>query len=178
MHHTEGQQTARPEVTTTPRPTASEHAGEDTDLAVEVATLRDAIATRTIIGQATGLLAGQLNITTPMAWRVMRRLSNETNIKLRDIARALVDAHDGRRPPTDEGVGRAIGAALGPALAAAREDAGDAEAGDADVDVLGAPGADPGADPDADPGADPDPDTDADPDGDPDAASPPLHLGP
>ena len=132
MHHTEGQQTARPEVTATPRVSAPAGAVDSTDLAVEVATLRDAIATRTIIGQATGLLAGQLNITTPMAWRVMRRLSNETNIKLRDIARALVDAHDGRRPPGDDGVGRAIGAALGPALAAARdsdgEDAGGAAA--------------------------------------------------
>ena len=93
----------------------------DDDLAAEVATLRDAIATRTIIGQATGLLAGQLNLTTPAAWRVMRRLSNETNIKLRDIARALVDAHDGRGAP-DAGVARAIGVALGPALAAAQED--------------------------------------------------------
>ena len=92
------------------------------ELAAEVATLRDAIATRTIIGQATGLLAGQLNIPTTTAWRVMRRLSNETNIKLRDIARALVDAHDGRRPAADDGVGRAIGSALGAALAAAKDD--------------------------------------------------------
>ena len=140
MHHTEGQQTARPAVTATPQPAGPDGSVDGTDLAVEVATLRDAIATRTIIGQATGLLAGQLNITTPMAWRVMRRVSNETNIKLRDIARALVDAHDGRRPPGDDAVARAIGAALGPALAAARdggadadsaEDAGDAAAGDA-----------------------------------------------
>ena len=94
----------------------------DADLAAEIATLRDAIATRTIIGQATGLLAGQLNISTPMAWRVMRRLSNETNIKLRDIARALVDAHDGRLPDGDGEVARAIGSALGAALAGARED--------------------------------------------------------
>jgi hypothetical protein len=131
VHHTEGHQTARPEVTATPRPTGPDSTGDGTDLAVEVATLRDAIATRTIIGQATGLLAGQLNITTPMAWRVMRRLSNETNIKLRDIARALVDAHDGRRPPGDDAVARAIGTALGPALAAARDDSGgdDAETG-------------------------------------------------
>ena len=93
----------------------------DADLAAEVATLRDAIATRTIIGQATGLLAGQLNLPTALAWRVMRRLSNETNIKLRDIARALVDAHDGRGT-TDPETARAIGAALGPALAAAQED--------------------------------------------------------
>jgi hypothetical protein len=92
------------------------------ELAAEVATLRDAIATRTIIGQATGLLAGQLGIPTYVAWRVMRRLSNETNIKLRDIARALVDAHDGRRSPEDAEIGRAIGAALGPALSAARQE--------------------------------------------------------
>ena len=92
------------------------------ELAAEVATLRDAIATRTIIGQATGLLSGQLGIPTDVAWRVMRRLSNETNIKLRDIARALVDAHDGRRSPADAEIGRAIGAALGAALAAARDE--------------------------------------------------------
>jgi hypothetical protein len=102
------------------------------DLATEVATLRDAIATRTIIGQATGLLAGQLGIPTYVAWRVMRRLSNETNIKLRDIARALVDAHDGRRSPEDVEIGRAIGAALGAALSAAREEGDTLVSGPAD----------------------------------------------
>ena len=126
MHPAEGPTQARPEA-------ASATGLSDADLAAEVATLRDAIATRTIIGQATGLLAGQLNITTPMAWRVMRRLSNETNVKLRDIARALVDAHDGRRPPGDVELGRVIGAALGSALARAQED-GDDEAAVADAD--------------------------------------------
>jgi len=108
-------------------------AGHPDDLAAEVATLRDAIATRTIIGQATGLLAGQLNLSTRMAWRVMRRLSNETNIKLRDIARALVDAHDGRGTPDPE-VARAIGAALGPALSAAQEE-DDGQLDEAEVPV-------------------------------------------
>jgi hypothetical protein len=92
------------------------------ELAAEVATLRDAIATRTIIGQATGLLAGQLSIPTEVAWRVIRRLSNETHIKLRDVARALVDAHDGRRTAGDAEIGRAISSALGAALAAAHEE--------------------------------------------------------
>jgi hypothetical protein len=119
VHPTEG---LPPAPTEAPAAPAAER--PDADLAAEVATLRDAIATRTIIGQATGLLAGQLNLTTPTAWRVMRRLSNETNIKLRDIARALVDAHDGRRPPDSE-VARAIGTALGPALAAVQEEDGD-----------------------------------------------------
>ena len=109
MHPTEG-----------PLPVAPDSAA--TDLETEVATLRDAIATRTIIGQATGLLAGQLNLSTEMAWRVMRRLSNETNIKLRDIARALVDAHDGRRTAAGAEVGRAISTALSAALAAAQHE--------------------------------------------------------
>lgn len=103
-------------------PSAAPHGHADVaDLATEVATLRDAIATRTIIGQATGLIAGQLGLTTPMAWRVMRRLSNETNIKLRDIAKALVDVHDGRRTAEPE-TARAIGAALGAALAAVQHE--------------------------------------------------------
>jgi hypothetical protein len=125
VHHDEGPAAA-------PDSTARRFSPGDTDLASEVATLRDAIATRTVIGQATGLLAGQLNITTPTAWRVIRRLSNETNIKLRDVARALVDVHDGRRPAADDGVARAIGAALGPALAAAKEDTGLDDPQDAD----------------------------------------------
>jgi hypothetical protein len=126
VHHLEESPAAPAEAPATP-------AGPpDADLAAEVATLRDAIATRTIIGQATGLLAGQLNLPTPLAWRVMRRLSNETNIKLRDIARALVDAHDGRGT-TDPEAARAISAALGPALAAAQDE--DDQADEAGVPV-------------------------------------------
>jgi hypothetical protein len=140
VHHTEGPTTAPAQPPATGAcdgPSAGDDlaasdgaAASEPDLAAEIRTLRDAIATRTIIGQATGLLAAQLDISTPMAWRVMRRLSNETNIKLRDIARALVDAHDGRRPAGDADVARAISAALGAALAAAQAE-GDAEpAGD------------------------------------------------
>jgi hypothetical protein len=128
LHPTDGPPAAWPEPPRHPDPTG-------TDLAAEVATLRDAIATRTIIGQATGLLAGQLSITTPVAWRVMRSLSNETNIKLRDIARALVDAHDGRRHGDPE-TSRAISAALGVALTRAQDGVDDDQDGPEDASVV------------------------------------------
>ncbi|MFI7589281.1 ANTAR domain-containing protein [Spongisporangium articulatum] len=72
------------------------------ELERELATLRHGLDTRTLIGQATGLLAGSLHLSTGRAWQVLRLTSSYSNVKMRDVARVLVHAHDGVAEPDDE----------------------------------------------------------------------------
>jgi len=53
--------------------------------------LRTAMATRTMIGQATGILMERLKITPDQAFAVLSRASQERNEKVRDVARRLVE---------------------------------------------------------------------------------------
>jgi GAF domain-containing protein len=53
--------------------------------------LRSAMETRTVIGQAQGILMERLKITAEQAFRVLSTLSQERNEKLRDVARRLAE---------------------------------------------------------------------------------------
>jgi GAF domain-containing protein len=53
--------------------------------------LRSGLVTRTVIGQADGILMERLKITADRAFGVLSRLSPESNVKLRDVARHLVE---------------------------------------------------------------------------------------
>jgi ANTAR domain len=53
--------------------------------------LRSAMATRTLIGQAQGILMERLKMTPDRAFAVLSRLSQERNEKLRNVARQLVE---------------------------------------------------------------------------------------
>ena len=53
------------------------------------------------IGVAIGLLAQRAGISSDEAWRHLVRVSQDTNIKIREIARILVDARNGRAQPVD-----------------------------------------------------------------------------
>lgn len=74
-------------------------AAEDREAAVErvhrleadVAGLREALAGRTVIGQAQGLLMARYDLTVDSAFATLVRLSQERNVKLRDVAAAIVD---------------------------------------------------------------------------------------
>jgi GAF domain-containing protein len=63
--------------------------------------LRSAIATRTLIGQAQGILMERLKMTAEQAFAVLTRLSQDRNEKLRDVARRLVETGEipGRERP-------------------------------------------------------------------------------
>jgi hypothetical protein len=54
--------------------------------------LTEAMHTRDVIGQATGLLMGRLNIDAAEAFDRLVRASQKGNVKLRDIASRIVDA--------------------------------------------------------------------------------------
>lgn len=53
--------------------------------------LRSGMATRTVIGQAEGILMERLKITPDQAFAALSRLSQHGNVKLRDVARSLVE---------------------------------------------------------------------------------------
>lgn len=61
----------------------------------EVENLRRALETRTQIGIALGILTERYGCTSPQAWTLLTRLSSHTNIKVVEIARALVASADG-----------------------------------------------------------------------------------
>ncbi|SDC23393.1 GAF domain-containing protein [Geodermatophilus telluris] len=61
--------------------------------------LRSVMATRTLIGQAQGILMERLRITADQAFGVLSRLSQQSNVKLREIARRLVETGEVPRPP-------------------------------------------------------------------------------
>jgi ANTAR domain/GAF domain len=53
--------------------------------------LRAAMATRTLIGQAQGILMERYKMTAEQAFAVLSRVSQQTNVKLRDVAQRLID---------------------------------------------------------------------------------------
>jgi GAF domain-containing protein len=55
---------------------------------------RDALATRDIIGQAKGMLMQRQKLTGIQAFRLLTSASQETNMKLVDVARWLVAEHE------------------------------------------------------------------------------------
>lgn len=75
-----------------------EHAADDRDAAAQrakeqtsdIAGLRAALESRLVIGQAEGLLMAQHGLSPQAAFQVLVRLSQEGNVKLREVAAALV----------------------------------------------------------------------------------------
>ncbi|WP_129666959.1 GAF and ANTAR domain-containing protein [Phytoactinopolyspora endophytica] len=66
------------------------HAAVAIDNAQEESGLRQAMQTRNVIGQAQGLLMERYELDAQRAFEVLRRYSQDTNIKLRDVAEQLV----------------------------------------------------------------------------------------
>lgn len=62
----------------------------------QVGHLEDALETRTLIGQATGLLMAQEGLSSDEAFQKLVALSQNTNIKLREIAQRYVQAWSDR----------------------------------------------------------------------------------
>lgn len=59
-----------------------------------VAQLQTALRTRSLVGQAQGLLMRQFDYDAPQAFDVLKRASQNGNRKLRELARYLVEAHE------------------------------------------------------------------------------------
>ncbi|GHG03914.1 MULTISPECIES: ANTAR domain-containing response regulator [Amycolatopsis] len=66
--------------------------------------LREALRTRGVIEQAKGVLIGQRGCGPDEAFAILVKLSQDTNIKLYDVARALLDSViHGNQPTTSAG---------------------------------------------------------------------------
>jgi AmiR/NasT family two-component response regulator len=61
----------------------------------EIDQLKSALATRALIGQATGLLMRDRGLTADQAFAHLIELSSHTNVKLREIAAELVAKANG-----------------------------------------------------------------------------------
>lgn len=67
-----------------------------TDKTVQVEQLEDALKTRTVIGQATGLLMAQEGLTSEEAFQKLVQVSQTSNVKLREIALRYVESWERR----------------------------------------------------------------------------------
>lgn len=67
----------------------------------EVAHLHEAVKSQRDIGMAIGLLSARYACSTDQAWRTMLRVSQDSNTKVRTVARVLVATHDGTAGPDE-----------------------------------------------------------------------------
>lgn len=78
-----------------------EPARQDDALRDEVAQLHEAVKSQRDIGMAIGLLSARFDCSTDQAWRTMLRVSQDSNTKVRTVARVLVATHDGTADAAD-----------------------------------------------------------------------------
>jgi hypothetical protein len=74
------------------------------ELEATIAQLRDAMVSRQQLGVVTGIVAAKLEVTPDEAWAVLVRLSQDTNVKVREIGRVIHDAYTGHLAREDEGL--------------------------------------------------------------------------
>jgi GAF domain-containing protein len=80
------------------------HAGLALDKSLTITNLTEALQTRQTIGQAIGIMMQRYSVDEAQAFKHLVRLSQTANIKLRDIARGVVDdltrqaVRNGKRP--------------------------------------------------------------------------------
>jgi len=67
--------------------------------------LAAAIETRTVIGQAIGMVMERYRLDEDRAFSVLRRISSQENVKLRDVAKQLVSTRDLPAPSQVAGEG-------------------------------------------------------------------------
>jgi hypothetical protein len=89
---------------------AVEEALENRSLRKEVDELRQAMATHPTIDMARGIVMAAGPCSAEEAWQVLVEVSQHTNVKLREIATAIVESVEG--PPPAEPVQHALREAL------------------------------------------------------------------
>lgn len=82
-------------------PSSGESAQPAESLRDEIAHLQQAVRSQRDIGMAIGLMSARFSCSTEQAWRLMLRISQDSNVKVRTVARILVATHDGTSGPED-----------------------------------------------------------------------------
>jgi ANTAR domain-containing protein len=72
--------------------------GRETAAETVIAQLRQALQTREVIGQAKGILMARHGLSSDGAWNVLNRTSQDHNVKLVNLARALSELVGGAEP--------------------------------------------------------------------------------
>jgi AmiR/NasT family two-component response regulator len=67
----------------------------------EIETLKEALRTRTVIGQATGMVMADRGLTAEAAFAHLVTTSSHTNVKIREIAARMVDEANQKAVPQD-----------------------------------------------------------------------------
>lgn len=93
-HHASSE-SSRPQQATDSTDHAADHLDAPEELRGEVAHLQAVMKSQRDIGMAIGLLSARFGCSTEQAWRTMLRVSQDTNTKVRTVARVLVTTHDG-----------------------------------------------------------------------------------
>ena len=88
------------------------------ELEATIAHLHQGMMSRQQLGVVTGIVAAKLEVTPDEAWAVLVRLSQDTNVKVREVGRVIHDAYIGRLGPEDEGLAELLDAKspVGPSL--------------------------------------------------------------
>lgn len=66
--------------------------GQAVAYAQEIGNLAEAVRTRTLIGQAVGIVMERYQLNDERAFAFLQRMSSHSNVKLREIAQGIVDA--------------------------------------------------------------------------------------
>jgi hypothetical protein len=82
------------------------------ELEQEVAQLREALVHRQQYGIVTGLLAARFGLTPEHAWRLLVRLSQHSNLKMRVVSRVIHDRFFDRLSPADKPLAAQLDAQL------------------------------------------------------------------
>ncbi|AOR30170.1 ANTAR domain-containing protein [Streptomyces fodineus] len=102
-----------------------EQADRVTALEEEVAQLRRAVVSHALVDQAIGVVITAGGLRPEQGWEVLKQVSQHTNVKLREVARCLVQWPAGRRLP--EEIRRALSVAVAQARDAPHGSAASAE---------------------------------------------------
>jgi GAF domain-containing protein len=70
------------------------HASIAVAVAREEASLRQAVDARKLVGQAQGILMERFSVDADRAFAILRRYSQDHNVKLRDVAQRLIDTRE------------------------------------------------------------------------------------
>lgn len=94
------------------------------ELSREITELHEAVRSRELIGWVSGLLANRFQLDQAQAWQLLVLMSQNTNVKLREVARVISAAHAGTLAPDDQSLAVRLNGQLDASLGTLRHPRG------------------------------------------------------